>query len=275
MKLDQELLQVQSPDIRMQAGELRIVALTDGAFPGIPEKINTFEILFIKSGTGTISVDGRDYALSDNIFFCLAPGQYRCLHSNNDANGYRISFSLPFFLLADGQTNYYTREWMAPCTDALDELFSHMNQELTVQDHVSPEVVRSLFKVFMIYLRRESGSISDGLDAAGKDRLVIHRFFVLLQKNFVSKKLVADYADELCITPNYLNAIVKKQTGYPASHHIQQFIIVEAKRAAIYSGLRMKEVAQRLGFDDYAHFSKFFKNYSGVNFSDFRRSVVI
>jgi len=46
---------------------------------------------------------------------------------------------------------------------------------------------------------------------------------------------------------------------------------MEAKRYAMYSALTMKEVADRLGFDDCAHFSKFFRNFSGTNFSTFKR----
>jgi AraC-like DNA-binding protein len=37
----------------------------------------------------------------------------------------------------------------------------------------------------------------------------------------------------------------------------------------------MKEVADNLGFCDYAHFSKFFKNYSGISFSTFRKQVLV
>jgi AraC family transcriptional regulator, transcriptional activator of pobA len=153
-------------------------------------------------------------------------------------------------------------------------MITTMNQEFPLRDAQSFEIVRSLFRVFMIYLRRKFEGYDTGSGAA-KDKLMVQRFFTLLQQHHVSKKQVADYADELCITPNYFNTMVKKHTGFPVSYHIQQYIIVEAKRHAMYSGLRMKEVAERLGFDDYAHFSKFFKNYSGMNFSDFRRTRIV
>lgn len=86
--------------------------------------------------------------------------------------------------------------------------------------------------------------------------------------------MVTDYADELIVTPNYLNEVIKKITGFPASHHIQQRIVLEAKRQAAYSNLSMKEVAYQLGFDDMAHFSKFFKNASGQSFTDFKKALV-
>jgi AraC-like DNA-binding protein len=83
--------------------------------------------------------------------------------------------------------------------------------------------------------------------------------------------MVSDYADDLCVTPNYLNRTVKKTTGYTASHHIQQQIILEAKRQATYFSTSMKRIAYNLGFDNLAHFSKFFKHNCGMNFTDFKR----
>ena len=76
----------------------------------------------------------------------------------------------------------------------------------------------------------------------------------------------------ICVSPpNYLNRTVKKMTGLTASYHIQQQIILEAKRQAIHSNVSMKEIAYFLGFDNLAHFSKFFKNNSGMSFSTFKK----
>jgi AraC family transcriptional regulator, transcriptional activator of pobA len=49
---------------------------------------------------------------------------------------------------------------------------------------------------------------------------------------------------------------------------------LEAKRLARYSDLSVKEVAYELGYEDVAHFSKFFKKNQGLAFSDFRRGAI-
>ena len=112
-----------------------------------------------------------------------------------------------------------------------------------------------------------------GVIASKKEKELVNRFMEHLNKHFATKKLVSDYADDLCISPNYLNTVIKKVTGFSASHHIQQCIIREAKCRALYSGAMMKEIAYDLGFSDLAHFSKFFKNYSGSNFSSFMKGL--
>jgi AraC family transcriptional activator of pobA len=93
----------------------------------------------------------------------------------------------------------------------------------------------------------------------------------MTEMNFATRRAVADYASALCLSPNYLNETVKTVLGAPTSYHIQQRIMLEAKRLAVYSNYTMKQVAYHLGFDDLAHFSKFFKNASGECFSEFRR----
>ena len=95
-----------------------------------------------------------------------------------------------------------------------------------------------------------------------------------LLRDHSSKKMVCDYANELNVSPNYLNRTVKKVSGNTASHHIQQQIILEAKRHAMYSGISMKEIAYQLGFDNIAHFSKFFKSKSGMNFTNFKKEQI-
>ena len=93
----------------------------------------------------------------------------------------------------------------------------------------------------------------------------------LLDKNFKEKKMVAEYAAQLLVTPNYLNRIIKNITGFSAGHHIRQRIVLEAKRLGLYTAAGMKEIAYKLGFIDSAHFSKFFKTYAGLNFSEFKK----
>jgi len=238
-----------------------------------PEQLKSFEILFVKSGAGTLAVDMRKYTLAESTVYCLMPGQYRSLELMDNAVCYCLSLSPEFLQLSESLIARNAMEWMAPSQEETEELIVRMHTEYHRQRVMSVEILRSLLRVFIIYLYR--GRLDQHAEGTWmrNDQLITQKFFELLQRNFATKKLVSDYATDLCITPNYLNSIVKKQTGFPASYHIQQYIVTEAKRQVMYSDLRMKEVAEKLGFGDYAHFSKFFKNYSGVSFSDFKRSI--
>ena len=54
---------------------------------------------------------------------------------------------------------------------------------------------------------------------------------------------------------------------------IHERVIAEAKRLVYYTDKSIKEVADELGFEDVAHFSKFFKNVTTKSPSDLRNDL--
>ena len=249
----------------------------------MPERAKYFEIIWFKKGAGMLTVDLNKTTITDNSICIIAPRQYRSLYCGNNTEGYYISLSEEFLHLTESRVDLSVLVEQYLCDlpvinvdDSIEDLIVRLYDEYKNDDQHRTEILKGLVNVLMIYLSRmvEQGPVATKDTMHENEGSIVRKFMQLLKKHFATKKLVADYADELCITSNYLNFLVKKQTGFPASHHIQQYIIREAKRQALHSGRRMKEVADALGFEDYAHFSKFFKNYSGINFSSFKKNIL-
>ncbi|MEH6305504.1 helix-turn-helix transcriptional regulator [Olivibacter sp. CPCC 100613] len=93
----------------------------------------------------------------------------------------------------------------------------------------------------------------------------------LLESNFAIIKRPSDYAKKLSVSTSYLNECVKKTTGQPVSYHIQQRLILEAKRLLYHSQKSVKEIAFELGYDDYAYFSRLFTRTVGMTALSFRK----
>ena len=55
---------------------------------------------------------------------------------------------------------------------------------------------------------------------------------------------------------------------------IHDRIITEAKRLVYYTDKSIKEISVELGFEDAAHFSKFFKNYTSVSPSELKKATI-
>ena len=89
-----------------------------------------------------------------------------------------------------------------------------------------------------------------------------------------SRKLgkVADYAGELCITPNYLNRLVRSQTGHSAMDWIEISRLNLAKSLLKQGKLQIAEIAVAVGIDDQSYFTRFFKNNEGCTPTQFRES---
>jgi len=91
-----------------------------------------------------------------------------------------------------------------------------------------------------------------------------------LNKRYTTEHQVSGYADEIAVTADYLNKIVKNLTGVSAKEHIQNKLVLEAKRSLIFTDISNKELAFSLGFEEAAHFNNFFKKMTGMSPGEFR-----
>ncbi|RTL59020.1 MAG: helix-turn-helix domain-containing protein [Sphingobacteriales bacterium] len=252
-----------------------------------PHKHDHYEIVWITKGSGILIADLSQYEINQNVIFWISPGQIHQLIADEKAEGYVFSFRSEFLFFSNNASKeeYSINTFSSFSTlilariedgliDEMEEIALKIIHEFENYLLLRAEILRGLFKVFLIYLMRQWQS-PDSSSLQPANSQLVEKFFNLIDKSFTTVKKVKDYARRLDITPNYLNKIVKTVSGFHASYHIQQRIILEAKRLAIYSESSMKEVAYKLGFEDPAHFSKFFKNVSGVTFTDFRRNSKI
>jgi AraC-like DNA-binding protein len=95
-------------------------------------------------------------------------------------------------------------------------------------------------------------------------------FRAKLDRDFITRKRPADYAEGLNISVAYLNECVRSATGLSVTHHIQQRVILEAKRLLYHSDNSVKEIATALGYDDYPYFSRLFTKVTGMTALAFR-----
>jgi len=248
----------------------------------MPHRHQHVEIVWVRQGEGFLNIDLKRYKVSGNTLYCIVPGQLHQLEIER-GEGYIISFpegllsggsddfellyrSGLFHLLLDSPGIRVTPE----VAEEFEEIGKRLYRELCNGYLLRSEIIKRYISIFLIHLARQfEGSLQVSVQT--RNMSLMKSFISLIEKKYMYWKLVKDYACELSVTPNYLNEVVKKVSGYPAGYHIRQRIVLEAKRQAATAGTSMKEIAYHLGFDDIAHFSKFFKSVCGKNFSDFRK----
>ncbi|MBS1598321.1 MAG: AraC family transcriptional regulator [Bacteroidetes bacterium] len=251
-------------------------------------KLNScFEIIWILKGSGTVSIDLMIHEIDPNRIYFIKPGQAYRLHPTTNMEGYIISFAKSFLDIDEQNsnlTNYNSLFKMfsnlttlivnADMTIEFTEIIEKMNKEFLNGRLFRNEILKRYLKIFIIYLTRQFEDNFEFVPRSRNEKLV-QDFFSLVEKKYLAQKMVSEYAGDLAVTPNYLNEIVKKITGKSAGYHIRQRVVMEAKRQVIYSGSCMKEIAYYLGFCDLSHFSKFFKNTTGMNFTDFKKERIV
>lgn len=240
-----------------------------------------FELIWIKRGFATVTVDLESRFVSDNNFFCLVPGQINRFTVEDELIGYRIAFSQDFICggtrlpYLPAAMDYVCRGGGLMVLSLCDEMQNEIETliemivaEYSTRQSLWEEMLHGLLNALVGYIppKREIVAPSQ----SGTDYLVFNRFMKLLDQKFTSQRQVGAYASDMAVSANYLSEIVKRVSGYSASHHIQQRVLLEAKRKAVSSDVSMKAIALELGFDDPSTFSKFFKSLTHMNFSDFR-----
>lgn len=245
------------------------------------------ELLWVIKGRGTFAIDLERIPFADNAFFCAMPGQMHHLQDAVLEDAYLIQLPPAYLDKIEQEIDFISHTGLFkimsrfPGTQIHADLFAEMCSvaDNIIKEYNGPymfreEMIRRYLKIFLVYLKRQ---FSDALvpKVMTRNMELVKDFQDLLEKHFRDLKKVSDYAHRLSVTPNYLNERIKKLTGYSASYHIKQRIVLEAKRMAAYSTVFMKEAAYDLGFNDFSHFSKFFKSTTGINFSDFKKERIV
>jgi len=250
-----------------------------------PRQSNDYQIICIKSGTAICKIDMEVCNLSEKHMGYIYPAQIYQILPEKEINGFIISFSREFFhlsvesLLFGNQANFIRKNNSAQfllddyIKEDIHEIIFRIEKEFASTRPLKYEVLKGLLKILLIYFSR----ISNGMminPSPHKNNKTVKKFFLLLEEKYSTKRMATAYADNLAVTTNFLNDLLKKTTGSTTSYHIHQRILTEAKRLAVYSNITMKEIAYQLGFEDMAHFSKFFKKTSGESFKDFKKRII-
>jgi AraC family transcriptional regulator, transcriptional activator of pobA len=251
-----------------------------------PHRHSYFEIVWITSGAGVCGIDLERHTVRNDAIYLIPPGHIHFLQTEEHARGFVISFGQEFIHLASGLSSDVAQLKLSKSDSSvfvvedqnekidMQNILACMKKEFLTYSLLRSGIMSGWLRIFLSYLNGLTRQKTINTDQS-KNLELVKNFYACLEKDFLKKKMVVDYANDLFISPNYLNEIVKRVSGFTASHHIQQRIVLEAKRLAIYSTSSMKEIAYLLGFEDIAYFSKFFKTFSGSNFRDFKRSRTV
>lgn len=136
------------------------------------------------------------------------------------------------------------------------------------------EIIQSLLRASLLVLcSRMKQMLADAphqqMKQAGN---LFQRFLNLLEQQPVKHRTVESYAAELFITPKYLSAVCKKQSGKTANEWITQQVLADIRYYLKQTDLSIKQICNRLGFPNPSFFGKYVKEHFGMTPTQFRNS---
>ncbi|MCL2320582.1 MAG: AraC family transcriptional regulator [Oscillospiraceae bacterium] len=91
-----------------------------------------------------------------------------------------------------------------------------------------------------------------------------------LRHNYAQTLNFSDISAHYGFSSAYLSKIFKEHTGTSPGKYLNEYRINIAKKLLMDSNLSVKDIAQKVGFEDQFHFSKNFKNTVGISPLQFR-----
>lgn len=243
-----------------------------------PHRHNYFEFFIFEKGKGVHDIDFQEFPIHSNSIHIVAPGQVHQVKRELDTNGYVILFDVSV-IESNPTVSEFLFDHMSYDVNELSPVYIFRNDvaksimqtantiynDYNSENELKAEFLKNHLNLICISCLRSL----DGKPNVTNSKSVYRDFRRLLRSNFKEIKKVKDYASALNISEKKLNEIVNSKTGMSASSLIYKQLILEAKRL-LNTELSSKEVAFQLNFEDPAHFSKFFKNQTGVSPSKFQ-----
>jgi len=115
----------------------------------------------------------------------------------------------------------------------------------------------------------------DGVaNAALSSSGLVRECICFMHENLSARLSVTDIAARVHISPSRLSHLFKAETGMSIMNYLVRARLDEAKRLLASPGTSVAQVAEQVGFDDPAHFSRSFKRAEGISPSDYRRCAI-
>lgn len=246
---------------------------------------NFIKIIFVKAGAKVI-IDFQEYNLKSASFLFINPGQYFLI--NESCTGTLLYYNRDFYCVeihdkevaCDGILFHNVYEIpLVLLNKKLLTIFStvlcEIKSEIQISDPSAEEMIRILIKTIIIKCTRiwkfdhkvSAISINSDVEFA-------RTFSQLVEWNYSNFHSVADYAKLIHISPKALSKRLSKFSKVPPNDIIKNRILLEAKRLLVYTELSIKEISNKLGYEDYSYFIRLFSKQTGSSPQNFRSDYI-
>ncbi|HLP13917.1 MAG TPA: helix-turn-helix transcriptional regulator [Flavobacteriales bacterium] len=231
-------------------------------------------VLFTK-GTGTHEIDFSNYPVKPGRVFFLSPGQMHNWKFSNDIEGLIFFHSAAFFeLYFPGKSirdfAFFSSVNTIPYIDLDKKSMSGISgamrsilEEYTLRYSMWTEKAAALMLLTYVDLGRIYKSTKKVNSSSGYlDKF--RKFEALVDSYYKKTKSPLAYAEMMSMTEKHLNRICRECVNKTTGQIISERVLMEAKRLLTHKSASVSGVADELGFDDKAYFSRLFRKHEGL-----------
>lgn len=261
---------------------------------GRMRKIYDYELMYFISGKGVYRLNDEKYSISEGSMLLIKPNIAHTLVLDGEYEYIWIHFD---FFYRDDVNKLYEH-----VKNNLNELFQDclphtewireqpkFDDNFLFPDYIKlqeKEVIEVLFRKLLfehlskgnVYKLRCKALLLDIFAEVMKQILengevktnysnfkVFHKLISFIEQNYFKRLSLADLANVVGLSGDYISRIFKEKTNYSAIEYLNYYRIKKAKSLLMHEDLKITDIAGMVGFESLHYFSRMFKKYEGVS----------
>ncbi|MDR1389654.1 MAG: AraC family transcriptional regulator [Treponema sp.] len=233
--------------------------------------LNEYQIVYITSGRGILSVEQREYEIkAGSIFLILPMMKHRyCPDFASGWHEYWVGFKGFYFnrlskegFLSEKQI-FFNLGLHDYILTAFTRIFDEVREQRPLYQMKACTNVLFLLTEMLSAERRSSQP-----DYYGR---IVEKAKFLMESNIYGEINLPGIADEIGISTSRLTEIFKKYTSMSPYQYYIHIKIHKAELLLEQETISVKEAAWRMGFEDQYYFSRLFKSKTGIAPSDWKK----
>jgi AraC-like DNA-binding protein len=218
------------------------------------------ELVYYLSGQGRSTIHKNPFDIRPNRFTIMPPGTFHDQINQTDVTSFCLG-------LSGSGLEKYQGCWF-DAGGLIRTALDRFGDEMNAQRPFYLETARGILQE-IIGLAKRAATENRQKPLANE---VVSKALTLIRqhKGIVS---VADLADKLYVSKDYLRHLFQEHTSQSPIRHIINTRIIKAKDLLADPDLPILEVAARCGFENFYYFSRLFKKETRQSPSEYRRSI--
>ena len=237
------------------------------------DKFEYYGLEYIVSGMCQLTLAKKTYQLKAGSIFCYGPRTHHKIENNGNTQlvKFFVDFRGPAVRKFLGEPFFKNvRPYQMPNLRSMHELFIQLLE-------TGKEGGRNAQKILRLILTLVGAQVQDkaiDLDEyTSQSYTTFERCLSVIEQNYLTLTSVADLAKSCHVSTGYMSRIFKKFAEESPSEMLMRMKLNRAGELLLQQHLLIKEVADRIGYDDPYHFSRLFKQHYGMSPKHFRESI--